>query len=154
MQAAYQALAQLILIEVFLKPRGIAGEIEQAILFGSSFLGMILSLFYGSFLSRFRLKKTQLVNIPTVFSASFLLLASIAQDPWIFVCFCSLSFLSFPLRIPYMTEIYRDNYPSSKRGTYHSWALIAAQISTVMVTYFGGYLLKNKNSIQRQMNAL
>ncbi len=143
MQAAYQALAQLILIEVFLKPQGLTGETEQAVLFGSSFLGMVLSLFYGNYISRFRLKKTQLVNIPTIFAGSFLLIASIAQDTWIFVGFCSLSFLCFPLRIPYMTEIYRDNYPSSKRGTYHSWALISAQISTVLVTYSGGYLLKN-----------
>ena len=35
-QASYQALAQLILLEVYLKPQNLSGETEQALVFSSS----------------------------------------------------------------------------------------------------------------------
>ncbi len=142
-QASYQALAQLILLEVYLKPQNLSGETEQALVFSSSFLGMFFSIFYGPIVQRFNLKKSTLVNIPTFLASICLFLTVLVDNTYYFVAFISLAHFLFPLRIPFMTEIYRDNYPDSKRGTYHSWALIASQVGSVLVIYIGGYILKS-----------
>ncbi|MFH2204747.1 MAG: MFS transporter [Elusimicrobiota bacterium] len=137
-QAGWQSLTLLILIEVFLKPAGDKGEMAQALMFGAGFFGMVLAVFYTSAAGRWRADKSAWAAWPSFFAAAALGLSAAMPSAWTFVAAVGIGHMLLPLRIPFLTEIYHENYPARRRGTYHSMSLAAAQLTTVVFSYLAG----------------
>lgn len=141
LQAGHQTISLLVLIEVFVRNSGQSGDWAQAMVFSSSFIGMLLSVFYGPRLKPFGFRKATLVSIPLLCSGVFLGVAAFADSLIGFACLVSLA-QAFPaLKVPVQTQIYHENFPVRRRATYHGWSLMAAQVSTVLFAYFAGEVL-------------
>ena len=140
-QAGYSGLYLLILIEVFLKPSGLQGELAQSWVFGSGFLGMVLSLFYVQWTSHAQFSKKWLIVFPTLASCALFLFTQFSVTAWSFAILVGLGNALLPVRIPYLTEIYHENFPTRKRGQYHGYGLIAGQVFAVGFAYFCGVWL-------------
>ncbi len=141
-RSAPESIALLVLIEVFLKPSQLSGEWAQSVIFSSTFFGMFSSVFLVSFLRRFEKKSTHWIIVFSLISGSISIL-SIFSEGYVSYTLCvAFTFFFIPLKLPYLTEIYHQNFPSDVRGKYHGWSLMVAQVATVGFCYIAGEWLK------------
>ena len=141
LSASSTSVAQVVLIEVFLRSSGELDGFSQAMIFSSSFIGMFLSLFYGSLSRYFHLTKSLWVGLPMFVSAICFFASAFAEDQMLFLLLCCVAHACGPIRMPYLTELHHDNYPKEKRGVYTSYSLIALQIGGLIFSYGAGHLL-------------
>ncbi|MEZ4743781.1 MAG: MFS transporter [Bdellovibrionota bacterium] len=142
--AGSQSLALLILLKGSLQSRaeGMHADMLQAVLFGGSFLGMMLSLAVLQGAARFRISKRWMMAGPSFASSASIFLAIIFyMRPIAFSVCLGLGFLFLALRLPVLTSIYHEIYPIDKRGRLTSISFMAYQLSTVIFYYFAGELL-------------
>jgi MFS family permease len=138
-----QTLCLLILIEVFLKPKGVTGELSQSMVSGSTYLGMGITLFYGALAHHWYLRKSTWAALPVFVSGVFFTLGAFSNNLAFFVASIFVAQFFFPARLPYLTSIYQDNYPIEKRGHLRSISLIVTQFGTIAFAFAAGKLLKN-----------
>jgi hypothetical protein len=140
-QSATHSVSLLILIEVFIKPAGIKGEVEQAVLFGSTYAGMCISIFVVPYLRRFEYSGIFWILVINTVCGILLILSGFVDSMLMHTLLCSAAFALLPLRLPYFTEIYHQNYPKENRGMFHGLTLLTFQVAMTGFSYIAGKAL-------------
>ena len=139
-QALYQSLSLIVLVTAFAKTD--FTHWYEAMISSAGFVGMMLAPFYVSLLAKGGFKKSTLIAWPTLVSGLLLIVIATGTTAASFAVLCFFAFVILPMRLPLVTSIYADNFPSDRRGKYSSYALMVAQSTTVAFYFFGGRWLE------------
>ncbi|MEE2987602.1 MAG: MFS transporter [Nitrospinota bacterium] len=121
-----------------------AGEWSKSLIASSPFIGMFLSLLFVHYVSGSGLRKAICGAIPAFITAISLILAAWAGSSFLFTLFIILGYTCRSSLLPFLTAIYNDNYPASKRGTYFAIPLLLTVGIASIFALLGSSLLEAK----------
>jgi len=120
-----------------------ADENLKSLIAAAPFMGMLLSVILLHYAEGTGLRKSSWGAIPSVFTGIFLLLAAWTTQAGWFACFVIVAYIGRSALLPFLTDIYGDNYPAHLRGHYFSRPLILTVGISAGFGYAGSILLEN-----------
>ncbi|MBI5428171.1 MAG: MFS transporter [Nitrospinae bacterium] len=101
-----------------------AGDGTKSLIAAAPFIGMFLSLVLVHYVSNSGLKKSVCGAVPALIAGLCLLCSAWAGRLEHFVLFVVLAYVFLNAMVPFLTSIYTDNYPASRRGAFYSKPLL------------------------------
>jgi hypothetical protein len=120
-----------------------ADENLKSLIAAAPFMGMFLSVILLHYAEGTKFRKSSWGAVPSVITGVFLLLAaSTTQAEW-FALFVVVAYIGRSALLPFLTDIYGDNYPAHLRGHYFSRPLILTVAISAGFGYAGSLFLEN-----------
>ncbi len=119
-----------------------ADETLKSLIAAAPFMGMFLSLILVHYAGGTGLRKASWGAIPSVLTGTFLLMAAWTTSAEWFALFVVIAYIGRSALLPFLTDIYGDNYPAHLRGHYFSRALILTVGISAAFGYAGSLLLE------------
>ncbi len=119
-----------------------AGETTKSLIAAAPFMGMFLSLFLVHYAEGTKLQKSLWGAMPSVVTGVCLLIAAWSKSVEGFALFIVIAYICRSALLPFLTDIYGDNYPSNLRGRYFSRALILTVGISALFGFLGSSLLE------------
>ena len=113
-----------------------AGDTTKALIAASPFMGMFLSMLLLHYASLTNWKKSTWGALPSLITGFCLILAAWAPSFILFACLVIAGYICRSALLPFITDIYGDNYPSDKRAAYFSKPLLLS----VGIAALSGYI--------------
>ena len=119
-----------------------AGETIKALIAAAPFMGMFLSMLLLHYASLTNWKKSTWGAIPSFITGGCLLIAAWAQSLTLFACLVIAGYICRSALLPFITEIYSDNYPPGKRATFFSKPLLLSVGIAALSGFIGSWFLE------------
>ena len=119
-----------------------AGETIKALIAAAPFMGMFLSMLLLHYASLTNWKKSTWGAIPSFITGCCLLIAAWAQSLTLFACLVITGYICRSALLPFVTEIYSDNYPPGKRAAYFSKPLLLSVGVAALSGFIGSWFLE------------
>ena len=119
-----------------------AGENIKALIAAAPFMGMFLSMLLLHYASMTNWKKSTWGAVPSFITGCCLLIAAWAQSLTLFACLVIAGYICRSALIPFITEIYSDNYPSGKRAAFFSKPLLLSVGIAALSGFIGSWFLE------------
>ena len=119
-----------------------AGETIKALIAAAPFMGMFLSMLLLHYASLTNWKKSTWGAIPSFITGACLLIAAWAQSLTLFACLVIAGYICRSALLPFITEIYSDNYPQGKRATFFSKPLLLSVGIAALSGFIGSWFLE------------
>ncbi|MEK9628817.1 MAG: MFS transporter [Nitrospinota bacterium] len=119
-----------------------AGENTKALIAAAPFMGMFLSMALLHYASLTSWKKSTWGALPSLITGGCLLLAAWVESLTLFACLVIAGYICRSALLPFVTEIYSDNYPSDKRGAYFSKPLLLSVGIAALSGFIGSWFLE------------
>ena len=119
-----------------------AGETIKAFIAAAPFMGMFLSMLLLHYASMTNWKKSTWGAVPSFITGCCLLIAAWAQSLTLFACLVIAGYICRSALLPFITEIYSDNYPSGKRAAFFSKPLLLSVGIAALSGFIGSWFLE------------
>jgi len=119
-----------------------ADENLKSLIAASPFMGMFLSVILLHYAEGTGLRKSSWGAIPSVLTGVCLFFAAWTDSAGWFALFVVIGYIGRSVLLPFLTDIYGDNYPAHLRGHYFSRSLILTVGITAGFGYAGSSLLE------------
>jgi hypothetical protein len=119
-----------------------AGETTKALIAAAPFMGMFLSMVLLHYASLTHWKKSTWGALPSLITGVCLIFGAWAQSLTLFACFVITGYICRSALLPFITEIYSDNYPPDKRATYFSKPLLLSVGIAAFSGFIGSWVLE------------
>ena len=119
-----------------------AGETIKALIAAAPFMGMFLSMLLLHYASLTNWKKSTWGAVPSFITGCCLLIAAWAQSLTLFACLVIAGYICRSALLPFITEIYSDNYPPGKRATFFSKPLLLSVGIAALSGFIGSWFLE------------
>ena len=119
-----------------------AGETIKALIAAAPFMGMFLSMLLLHYASMTNWKKSTWGALPSFITGCCLLIAAWAQSLTLFACLVIAGYICRSALLPFITEIYSDNYPSGKRAAFFSKPLLLSVGIAALSGFIGSWFLE------------
>lgn len=119
-----------------------ADENLKSLIAAAPFMGMFLSVILLHYAEGTSFRKSSWGAIPSIFTGVFLLFAAWTTSAQWFALFVIIAYIGRSALLPFLTDIYGDNYPSHLRGHYFSRSLILTVGISAAFGYAGSFLLE------------
>lgn len=119
-----------------------ADETLKSLIAAAPFMGMFLSVILLHYAEGTGFRKSSWAAIPSVFTGVFLLFAAWTSSAVWFAVFVVIAYICRSALLPFLTDIYGDNYPAHLRGHYFSRSLILTVGISAAFGYAGSSLLE------------
>jgi hypothetical protein len=119
-----------------------AGEIIKSLIAAAPFMGMFLSMLLLHYASATRWKKSTWGALPSVVTGVCLLLAAWTASLYLFAMFIVIAYICRSALLPFITDIYGDNYPPDRRGNIFSKSLVLSVGVAALSGYIGSVILE------------
>ena len=114
-----------------------ADLLSKSLIGSAPFIGMLFSLFLFHYAALTNLKKSICGSVPMILSGSLMILAASTNSLWSYTFCIVLGFMLLTAIIPFLTSIYNDNYPSDRRGSFYSKAVLVTVLTSIVSGYLG-----------------
>jgi MFS family permease len=101
-----------------------AGEIIKSLIAAAPFMGMFLSMLLLHYASTTNWDKSTWGALPSIVTGVCLLVAAWAESLHLFAVFVVIAYISRSALLPFITDIYGDNYPSGQHARFFSKSLL------------------------------
>ena len=101
-----------------------AEEITKALIAAAPFMGMFLSMALLHYASATNWRKSTWGALPSVITGICLLVAAWVTSLNLFAAFIIIAYICRSALLPFITDIYGDNYPADRRGAFFSKPLL------------------------------
>ena len=105
-------------------------------------MGMFLSMLLLHYASLTNWKKSTWGAVPSFITGCCLLIAAWAQSLTLFACLVITGYICRSALLPFITEIYSDNYPPGKRATFFSKPLLLSVGIAALSGFIGSWFLE------------
>jgi hypothetical protein len=119
-----------------------AEEITKALIAAAPFMGMFLSMVLLHYASGTSWKKSTWGALPSVITAVCLLVAAWATSLNVFATFIIIAYICRSALLPFITDVYADNYPSERRGAFFSKPLLLSVGIAALSGFIGSFILE------------
>lgn len=119
-----------------------AGENLKSLIAAAPFMGMFLSVILLHYAEGTGFRKSFWGAIPSILTGVCLLFAAWMHSAEWFALFVVIAYIGRSALLPFLTDIYGDNYPADLRGHYFSRALILTVGISAAFGYAGSFLLE------------
>ena len=119
-----------------------AGETTKALIAAAPFMGMFLSMLLLHYASLTHWKKSTWGALPSFITGGCLFIAAWTQSLTLFACLVITAYICRSALIPFLTEIYSDNYPPNKRAAFFSKPLLFAVGIAALSGFIGSWVLE------------
>ena len=119
-----------------------ADENLKSLIAAAPFMGMFLSLILVHYAEGTRWRKSLLGALPSVLTGACLIIAAWSKSVEIYALFIIIGYIGRSALLPFLTDIYGDNYPAEKRGNYFSIPLILTVAVSAVFGAIGSSLLE------------
>ena len=119
-----------------------AGETIKALIAAAPFMGMFLSMLLLHYASLTNWKKSTWGAVPSFITGCCLLIAAWEQSLTLFACLVIAGYICRSALLPFITEIYSDNYPPGKRATFFSKPLLLSVGIAALSGFIGSWFLE------------
>jgi MFS family permease len=120
-----------------------AEEITKALIAAAPFMGMFLSMALLHYASATNWRKSTWGALPSVITGTCLLFAAWAPSLSLFASFIIIAYICRSAHLPFITDIYGDNYPADRRGAFFSKPLILSVGVAALSGFIGSSILEN-----------
>ena len=120
-----------------------AGENTKALIAAAPFMGMFLSMVLLHYASLTNWKKSTWGALPSLITGVCLLLAAWTESLTQFACMVIAGYICRSALLPFVTDIYGDNYPPDKRATYFSKPLLLSVGVAALSGFVGSWFLES-----------
>ncbi|MEC7641299.1 MAG: MFS transporter [Nitrospinota bacterium] len=118
-----------------------AGSQAKSLIAAAPWLGMVLSLLMVHYASRTPAKKSLCAAVPAALAGICLLAAAWMDSLLLFTFFIIAAYVCQTSLVPFLTSIYTDNYPPSKRGAFYSNPLRLTVGVSILFSFAASQLL-------------
>lgn len=118
-----------------------AGDTTKALIAASPFMGMFLSMLLLHYASLTNWKKSTWGALPSLITGFCLILAAWAPSLILFACLVIAGYICRSALLPFITDIYNDNYPPDKRGAFFSKPLLISVGIAALSGFIGSWFL-------------
>lgn len=119
-----------------------AGETTKALIAAAPFMGMFLSMVLLHYASFTQWKKSTWGALPSFITGGCLFIAAWTQSLTLFACTVIAGYICRSALIPFITEIYSDNYPPDKRAAFFSRPLLLTVGVAALSGFIGSWILE------------
>ena len=119
-----------------------AEEITKALIAAAPFMGMFLSMVLLHYASATKWKKSTWGALPSLISGACLLIAAWAKSLYLYATFIIIAYICRSSLLPFITDIYGDNYPSKQRGAFFSKPLLLSVGIAAVSGFIGSSILE------------
>jgi hypothetical protein len=120
-----------------------AGENTKALIAAAPFMGMFLSMVLLHYASLTNWKKSTWGALPSLVSGVCLVLAAWTESLTQFACMVIAGYICRSSLLPFVTDIYGDNYPADKRAAYFSKPLLLSVGVAALSGLIGSWFLES-----------
>lgn len=119
-----------------------AGETTKSFIAAAPFMGMFLSLILVHYAGGTGLRKSLWGAMPSLVTGFCLLFAAWSKSVEWFALFIVIAYIGRSALLPFLTDIYGDNYPPDLRGRYFARSLILTVAISAAFGFLGSSLLE------------
>ncbi len=119
-----------------------AGETTKALIAAAPFMGMFLSMVLLHYASATNWEKSAWGALPSMITGACLLVAAWATSLHLFAVFIIVAYICRSALLPFITDIYGDNYPSDRRAAFFSKPLLLSVGVAALSGYIGSTILE------------
>ncbi|MBL4665619.1 MAG: MFS transporter, partial [Nitrospinaceae bacterium] len=120
-----------------------AGENTKALIAAAPFMGMFLSMVLLHYASLTNWRKSTWGALPSLVSGVCLILAAWTESLTQFACMVIAGYICRSSLLPFVTDIYGDNYPPDKRAAYFSKPLLLSVGVAALSGLIGSWFLES-----------
>ncbi len=118
------------------------GETTKSLIAAAPFMGMFLSMLLLHYASTTRWKKSTWGALASMVTGVCLLVAAWTSSLQWFAVFVIIAYIFRSALLPFITDIYGDNYPSDCRAAFFSKSLILAVGMAALSGFIGAFILE------------
>lgn len=119
-----------------------AGETTKALIAAATFMGMFLSMVLLHYASATNWEKSAWGALSSLITGACLLVAAWATSLHVFAVFIIVAYICRSALLPFITDIYGDNYPSDRRAAFFSKPLLLSVAVAALSGYIGSTILE------------
>ena len=119
-----------------------AGEITKSLIAAAPFMGMFLSMVLLHYASTTRWEKSAWGALASMITGVCLLVAAWTSSVSMFAIFIVTAYICRSALLPFITDIYGDNYPADQRGAFFSKSLILSVGMAALFGFVGSLILE------------
>lgn len=119
-----------------------AGEVTKSLIAAAPFMGMFLSMLLLHYASTTHWEKSSWGALASLITAICLLIAAWTTSLLLFAIFIIIAYISRSALLPFITDIYGDNYPANRRGAFFSRSLILSVGMAALSGFIGSSILE------------
>ncbi len=119
-----------------------AGETVKALIAAGPFMGMFLSLLLVHYASGTKSKKALWGAAPSVMTGLCLIAAAWMPSVGWYALLVTVAYIGRSALLPFLTDIYGDNYPPDRRGHFFSRSMVLTVGISVAFGYAGSWVLE------------
>lgn len=119
-----------------------AGEITKSLIAAAPFMGMFLSMLLLHYASTTSWDKSTWGALPSIVTGICLLISAWTSSITFFAFFVVIAYICRSALLPFITDIYGDNYPSDQRGAYFSKSLLLSVGVAALSGFIGSFILE------------
>ena len=119
-----------------------AEETTKALIAAAPFMGMFLSMVLLHYASATSWKKSTWGALPSLITGACLIVAAWATSLHLFAIFTIIAYICRSALLPFITDIYGDNYPSERRGAFFSKPLLLSVGIAALSAFIGSSILE------------
>jgi predicted MFS family arabinose efflux permease len=119
-----------------------AEEFTKALIAAAPFMGMFLSMALLHYASATNWQKSTLGALPSMITGICLIVAAWATSLSLFAAFVIIAYICRSALLPFITDIYGDNYPADRRGAFFSKPLLLSVGIAALSGCIGSYILE------------
>ena len=119
-----------------------AEEITKALIAAAPFMGMFLSMVLLHYASDTNWKKSTWGALPSIITGVCLLASAWVNSVHLFAALIVLAYICRSALLPFITDIYGDNYPPERRGEYFSKPLLLSVGMAALSGFIGSNILE------------
>ncbi len=119
-----------------------AEEITKALIAAAPFMGMFLSMVLLHYASDTNWKKSTWGALPSIITGVCLLASAWVTSVQLFATLVVLAYICRSALLPFITDIYGDNYPSDRRGEFFSKPLLLSVGMAAVSGFIGSHILE------------
>ena len=119
-----------------------AGEVIKSLIAAAPFMGMFFSMVLLHYASKTRWEKSAWGALPSMITGFCLLVAAWTSSMHMFAFFVVIAYICRSALLPFITDIYGDNYPAKYRGAFFSKSLILSVGIAALSGFVGSSILE------------
>jgi MFS family permease len=120
-----------------------AGENTKALIAAAPFMGMFLSMVLLHYASLTNWRKSTWGALPSLVTGVCLALAAWTESLTQFACMVIAGYICRSALLPFVTDIYGDNYPADKRAAFFSKPLLLSVGIAALSGFIGSWFLES-----------
>jgi MFS family permease len=119
-----------------------AGDITKSLIAAAPFMGMFLSIFLLHYASATNWRKSTWGAIPSIITGVCLLVSAWTASVYLFAVFVIIAYICRSALLPFITDIYGDNYPPHQRAAFFSKSLVLSVGIAALSGFVGSSILE------------